>query len=289
MYRQNRVYRCRLVMRPSAVKGNTEGFVGEVLALNNTWTNRRSYAMAMEQWFKAHADEVKLMKSKGLSMASWRDFKTKLGATNGRITAMAHKYNPSSQLFEMEDLTPAAGNYDWDASTVAVSHVSGIPVEYGFNWLASDGNNFNIVEQMKRIYNVQQSPDTAFDYDLPYDSLQVNSTEIDDIEFEGLQEDGNEPPYDKNNVDNILAHIGTLGSFMTDSSNPAATTGEYEGIMTSTPWFDAPCGFIILNGPLFADLADMDLCLEVATGTYKGVKAPQFVSISKKGGQHRCR
>lgn len=289
MYRQNRVYRCRLVVKPTAITSATEGFSGTVMAINNTWANRRAYAMAMEQWLKAHQDEVKLMKDKGLSFAKWRDFKTKLGATNGRISPIGHKYNSSTQDFVHEALTPAAGNYDWDASTVAVSHVSGIPVEFGFNWLASDGNNFNIVEQADRIYNIQQSPDTAFDYDLPYDSLQVNSTEIDDIEFEGLQEDGNEPPYDKNILNNILAHVGTLGSMMTDSSNPAATTGEYESMMLKTPWFDAPCGFVILDGAFFADLQDMDICLEVMTGDYKGVKAPQFVDITKVKGEYKCR
>lgn len=286
LYRQNRVYRCRVTLRPTFLSGATEGFTGEVYALNNTWTNRRAYAMAMQAWLDAQEDEVQLMKSRGLPMAKWRDFKTKLGTADTRVGPMGPKYNSTTNVYEMDSLTPTAGNYDWDASTVSVDLITG-PTEYGFNWLASAGNNFNIIEQFSRIYNVQQQPDTAFDFNTPYDELEVYTNRVTDIEFEGLQEDGNEPPYDKNIVDNVLAHVGTLGSVFVDPA--AAGNDGYELTMMDTGWFDAPCGFIIFNGGLFADLNDMDLCIEVAVGDYKGVKAPEFVTITKKGGKYLCR
>jgi len=290
LYRQNRIYRCRLTLRPSFMASDTEGFTGDVYTLNNTWTNRRAYAMAMQAWLEAQESELALLKERGLPVAKWRDFKTSLGATNGRVSPVGPKYNPTTNLFEVEDLTPGTGNYDWDKSTVAVENLLiGGQTEFGFNWLASAGNNFNIIEQMGRLYNVQQEPDTAFDFDTPYDELTVYSTDIQDIEFEGLLEDGNEPPYDKDNVDNVLAHVATMGSMIEATAEAGVTGDAYEALMLDTGWFDAPCGFIILNGGLWADLAEMDLCLEVAVGDYKGVNATEFVTITKKGGSYLCR
>ena len=286
LYRQNRIYRARLTLRPSYLSGANEGMKGDVHVLNNTWTNRQAYAMAMTAWLDAQEDEVQLLKSRGLPMAKWRDFKTKLGATNGRVGPVGPKWDATFNTMTIESLTPGTGNYDWDPSTVAVDLITG-ETEFGFNWLAAAGNNFNIVEQMGRVYNVQQEPDTAFDFNTPYDELTKYEAQITDIEFEGLLEDGNEPPYDKNNVDNVLAHVGTLGTTFVDPAQ--AGNDGFEHSVFDTGWFDAPCGFVILDGPLFAELQSMDLCLEVAVGDYKGVKAPEFVTITKKGGKYLCR
>lgn len=283
LYRQNRIYRCRLTLRPSFLSGATEGFTGEVYTLNNTWTNRKAYAMAMKAWLDAHEDEVEQMKSLGVKgIGKWRDFKTKLGATNGYVGPIGPKFNAATNSFEMEALTPTASNFDWDASTVEIQLPSGT-AEFGFNWLAMAGNNYNIVEQMSRIYDVQTVPSEPSPFNTPYDSITADTDELSDIEFDNLQDHGQLPPYDIEAVDNVLAHVGTLGSRFVD---PAQTGNDgFEMAMLDTGWFDAPCGFIILNGDLFGDLSDMDLCLEVAHGSYKGVDAPQFVSLTKRGGK----
>lgn len=275
LYRQNRVYRARLKLRASYLDGANEGFTGEVYTINNTWLNRKAYGMAKAVWDKAHADEIASMKASGLNaVARWRDFKTKLGATNGRIGPVGPKYDAVANDFVVEELTPTATNYDWDASTVVKHDFAGSEIEFGFNWLAAAGNNFNIIEQVQRVYDVQETPNSPVEYNTPYDSVVVNSTELIDIEFDNVMEDGHMPPYDKENVDNVLAHVATIGSKFVD---PAEQGNDgHEIMMLDTGWFDAPCGFVILDGPLFSDLHTMDLCIEVASGDYKGVKAPQF-------------
>jgi hypothetical protein len=284
LYRQNRIYRCRLTLRPSYLTGATEGFTGEVYALNNTWTNRKAYAMAMKAWLDAHEDEVAQMKELGVKgIGKWRDFKTKLGATNGYVGPIGPKFDSTANLFVQEALTPAASNFDWDASTVEITTAAGVVQEFGFNWLASSGNNFNIVEQMARVYDVQTTPHEPSPFNTPYDSITADTDDLSDMEFDNLQDHGQLPPYDTEAVDNVLAHVGTLGTRFVDPAQ--AGNDGFEMSMLDTGWFDAPCGFIILDGGLFSDLANMDLCLEVAYGSYKGVDAPQFVSLTKRGGK----
>lgn len=278
LYRENRIYRCRLTLRASGITTANENMMGEVYTINNTWTNRKAYAMAMTAWLQAHKDEAKVLKEHGLKAARWRDFKTSLGATNGRLGPMGPKWDASQNLFTHEDLTPTSGNFDWEKATVMMGLPNGTNLEQGFNWLASAGNNFNMVQQLQRIYDVGSEPDASESITMPYDELNLSEDALQDVEMDNLRLDGSKPPYDKEQVDNILAHVGTLGTTLVPS---VGASDNLEHMLLQTPWFDAPAGFIILDGPLFADLAGMELCLEVAPGSYKGVDAPQYVDVYK--------
>jgi len=101
----------------------------------------------------------------------------------------------------------------------------------------------------------------------PYDDLQADSSAV---EMQALQDRGNLPPYDANNLPPVWVKIGTL------------ELSSQEGAQRlSTGYFPAPCGQVVLQltGTLSTSTISNLVSVEFKSGDYKGVKAHNMERI----------
>ena len=242
LYRQGRTYEIRIGLDPD-ING-----IYEVYALRPDWMVMKAWQKAFEAFMNNSKEE---MKSVGNNRARWQDFRVaQLGLTgtdgdlNGvmRGAASATPVSITSGEHILSEVTDESGT------------------QYTFSWVtATGGTTLNILEEYEKMGNVNTSPavaETTVGYEVLDDDRQ-------DLQASHLTNDGNIPPYDKDNLESStpLVKVATIGQV-------APGLG-----VLSTGYFTAPCGLFVVRKISGDDLSstNADLYLEVKAGTYKGV------------------
>ena len=241
LYRQARNYRVKLDIDTDA----THGY--EVYALADNWMNARAMKMAYAMYLENSEDER--ARIKGTNIARWQDFRVMSGSG-------LQKYDPAQydDHFNLEVLS--AGEFN-DTIVVDAQNVT----RY-FTWGTGSTTTYGILSEYDKAGNASASPQTGTG-DMPYDDLMADD---DAAMASSLQTRGNAPPYDQNGVldGKQWVLIGVLN---------ASTTAQ----KLSTGFFDAPCGFVLIN-PRGAPSVDVSkLTWTVQSGDYKGVHAPSML------------
>ena len=245
LYRQSRVPSCKITLDGTIAAG----YAVDVYVLRDTWMNQKAYHLAKEMFDENSVEELEQL---GASRARWNDFRVNLGLSSfAELDAVIEDGQGSAtQLFgigeyTMSEVTNAAGT----AST--------------FRWIGTGSNTFNIIDEYDQTGNTDATPSIPVTA-VAYDGL---TDEVDDNQMSHLASDGNNPPYSNSVIENdVLVRVARL-------YNDGGTN------KLSTGFFNAPCGFIVLQGTGGATSVSLDsaITLEVQGGDYKGIKAPSYL------------
>lgn len=245
LYRQSRVYDVKVDIDPDLADGS---FV-QVWAIADTWYNMKAYQMAKKIFDENSEQEREML---GASNARWNDFRVDHGdVVEQELEAIQFIGSAGTRFVGGEYLMSEVTDVSGTAST--------------FRWVGSGANTFNIVDEYDRSANTDLTPGNAT-YAVPYDGLE---DELDDNQSAHLAQDGNQPPYDHNSLENqAWVLVGTL--FVVPSTGASKL---------STGFFKAPSGLIRLKtgGGLEANSITENIHLEVKGGDYKGVSAPSYL------------
>lgn len=265
LYRQNRVYRCKV----DYITGNTFGDSVDVYRLRNTFMLQRGYGLAMEEWNRSYeqADEV----TREASIGRWRDFRVASTAFLGDtilnpLTLRAQGPKVLSDIIQIDEWNNA-----FSYTTAGSSR------DFG---LRTDTNTYGIIHEYDKRGNIASSPSSA-----TVEAAYVDLTaDLVDAEVENLQTSGNTPPYDADSStpDSILEYVGTI--YM---------NADGSGSKLSTGFFDAPLGMVYLAGGAQSansiykgtDTSTRTRMFKVVVqkGDYKGVAAHEFVDAMSLG------
>lgn len=230
----------------------------QVYALQDSWMVKQAIAMAHAVYNVNTKEERALMESK--MMAKWGGFRLQSGLPKTVFTdACAAQKNYT--------LAP----YNWiplDTAEIYFSEVTaaGGQATFGLTGLTTP-TFYNIIEQLDLSGNSIPSPSTV-NTEIPYDGVEVDVS-TSDATYEHLQQDGNLPPYARNDLEtNIWTLVGTL--HIDANGNQKLSTG----------YFDAPLGMIALAGYSVQTGANSvpALSIEFQKGSYQGVKATPVCS-----------
>lgn len=235
LYRQGRNYRVKL----SLVDDVQQGAVS-VYHLADTWIVKLAWQKAFEAYMNATREEREML---GGRVARWNDFRVLAG-----VSAI-----PGG----VPDMDPVVFNHLGTSARLASGEFNNSTVELDsgdkeFSWGPGDSNTFGMLEELEKLFNTDQSPVTV-EVNAPYNNIDGDQMNLD--QFVELQEEGNEPPYDADDWTTPWHRVDVIRS-------DAANGGKLE-----TDWFNAPCGFILIQ----TSNANKDVELTVASGDYKGV------------------
>ena len=241
LYRFARVYPVNISMDPATPSG-----VVEVYALRDDWAVHQGVKMAYQMFSQNTEDERKALGSN--MVARWEDFRIADGVAATHNELLAKQHDPT---FTGTGTLMSAGEF-------TLSHV----VDSGntrrtFTFGTPGGTEYGILQEYDKSANAQGSPSTISGVTGAYTEL---NSEINTQTTVDLQQDNNQPPYDRDGVNAATpwVKIGTIGS------GPA---GDQK---LSTGFFNAPCGLVVLVGPA-SDWNSDTMRFEVKAGKYKGV------------------
>ncbi|AXF52623.1 MAG: putative capsid protein [Cressdnaviricota sp.] len=246
LYRQSRYYEMSVTLDTDLAEGTTV----DVYALADSWMVQKAYQMAKDAFDESNAEEMKMLSGR---VARWNDFRVAHGLvpTGGIDTALATNY-----LKRTLAATPF---------TVGEFQLSNVVDQAGttrdFSWGGADPTTYSIIEEYDASGNTNVDPTQPATG--PYNGLLPN---LEAGAAEALQADGNNPPYDANDIGQALwIKVGTLHL---GAGRQRSTTG----------FFTAPCGFVALMGAgtIIADNAT-NMSVEFKRGDYKGVHAPSML------------
>lgn len=252
LYRQGRVYKAKISLDTRTMEDDSATV--DVWALAPTWWVRQAWHYARKAYDDALADEKELL-SAG-NVARWRDFRVASGYLN---TFESGTLDP--QLYTITG-TPPMTPAPYQQGEFNLSRVENLNsgLNMNFSWpssLVSAVTEFDILQEFQDSRNESEDPQTIIT-DMPYNELMSDANDDDYIE---LQANGNEPPYDRTVLENFIwVRVGHL----------QAKAGTGNGWTTSTGFFDAPCGLVLINTT--EDLVTK-LDVEIAKGDYRGVQA----------------
>lgn len=224
----------------------------DVYVLNNTWMLQKAVAYARTAYEKAVKEEKKLL---GKQLARWHDFRLNLNPSDG------------AGALSFTQLSPVIFNMDTGAPTTMTSGDFGLSVardedtnqSYAFG-LWESGTQFNILKEYEKSGSTEDSPDDI-ETSAPYDAI---DDEAQTSTFIELQQQGNEPPYNKDNMNDLqlFRHVGTIFSTADGGTNAVGVQ------KLSTGTFCAPLGLVVIrphdgNPPM--------VCLHMKKGKYKGL------------------
>jgi len=246
LFRQGRVYDVKLDLDYDGLDSIT------VWALNPTWIIRESWKLAFRKFNEHMREEMKVLKP--ANKARWHDFRvdpTVIGAgivkgVNWTAPGTGAAYNPvftSDAEYQYTDIN------DEDGTT------------YYFTLGAHPtGSALSITTQYLANYHVTATPDDIADAQAPYSVL---DDQLQHSNMTNLMKDGNNPPYDPDPGynDRMWIKVGTLGT----------SPGGVQSL--STGYFQAPMGFVIINGYTQSEVANSTLSLSYKPGNYKGISA----------------
>lgn len=244
LYRMGRYYECKIDLKPAAVGEY------EVFALRDDWAVQKGFAMAMQHYLENTMDEREAMSKNQL--ARWADFRVGHGVAPPYNTLVAKLHDQSmgpllltSGQFDLANVVDKAGN----VRTFTWSPVPGGTTEY------------SILNEYDRAGDSQDAPGNL-SAPGPYEGIDAKR---DADTYEHLEQDGNQPPYDRNTVNQNRpwVKIATLGSGAVAQK-------------LSTGFFTAPCGIIVIVGPGMEWNSSI-ASFTVKAGDYKGVHAPPML------------
>lgn len=247
LYRQGRVYDLKLDYDHDGTE------TVDVYALNPTWILGAAWKMAFNVFKKHTADERELI---GNNTARWYDFRVQdnvIGAgvmkpVNFTLPSIGAAYNPAAAVNQ-----PAEYVYSQIDGETGTTH------SFSLGNLGA-GTALRIINEYLSAYNYQSEPSSTISDQVPYS--QLNEDLQDDNVFH-LMEAGNDAPYhgQPNYDDRMWVKIGTLGT---------AAPGVQR---LTTGYFEAPLGFVAVQGYTEATPADTKLTLCYKPGNYKGISA----------------
>lgn len=247
LYRQSRVYRCKI----NQIDAATDGRQLEVYTLRDTWWLQKAYQMAKKTF-----DENTKQERSGMSpvnMARWNDFRINLAPAAG-------------QTYDFLDPT-VRNNGTTNSSTLSngefvdslVTREDGTDLSFGLFELPNA--RWSIIGEYDKTADVDASPaNTVSGANISaYGGLDDDN---DDGSRNHLQDAGNLPPYDPDSLgaETMLRRVAILGG---SGSNQKLSTG----------FFDAPLGFVLL----VSQGANGSYEIEFASGDYKGVHAANYL------------
>lgn len=247
LYRQSRVPSCKISLDANVAAG--QGI--DVYVLRDTWMNMKAYQLAKQEFDNNSEQELQQLKT---MTARWNDFRVDIGLSS---------YAELDAVNEMESF--ASRNKLFGVGEYAMSKVTDAAgTASTFRWIGTGVNTFNIIDEFDTTGNAPITPPNAT-IRAAYGELE---DELDDSQASHLSQDGNAPPYEQSTIDNnVLVRVARLVNDGTGTSK------------LSTGFFNAPCGFIILEGVGGGTSVTLDsaITLEVQAGDYKGVKAPSYL------------
>lgn len=254
LYRQGRMYEARVIINdPTGLPSKLE-----VITLANTWMNRNAYNKALETYMNATKEERQML---GSQKARWEDFR------------VYHGWDSPVSRTEVDPVQIASLNsnfVNYGAGEFEISEVEseGTSTTYHFSWgpeISGVTNFFSIPAEYEKLSNTDTTP-TTVETDMPYGEV-IDSH--DPSEYENLQEHGNQPPYNANG--------GFAGSPWTLQHTLLGMTDEFR---LSTPYFEVPCGLLVLrtNGNLSLP---GQISIEIKAGDYKGVSGERMNRITQ--------
>jgi len=265
LYRQSRTYRVKVDLASQREQRI------DVYVLRDSFMLHKAYARAMLEWNKSYDDAAEVVKDN--VRARWRDFRidTKLSNADNTLSSvtLSGSINNSTPVIATDVIVD---EYSLSYSYVEQVGPSSNHREFG---LFTDTNTFDILTEYGKEGKVQNHP-TSATTSAAYAELQ---TDLHGDEVARLQSEGNQPPYDGDNVGagQLLQYVGTI--YVDANGNTKSSTG----------YFDAPLGAVYLTGTMVAPsgvesgLDDGAVSIEVQGGDYKGVKAHPYVDAKALG------
>ena len=247
LYRQSRLYTCKVDLDPNAPTGTTV----DIYALGDSWMLSKAYQLAKTMFDENSSEEIDQL---GSRKARWNDFRV----DHGLGTAFQ-----KDMLFYGHDLIGTGYLYSGGEYVMSqVNDVSGSASLFRFTG-AGTGSTFNIIDEYDATGNTDATPTTPLST-VAYDGL---TDELDDNQMDHLSDDGNNPPYLQNVIRNeVWVKVGTLS--VTSAGQQRLSTG----------YFVAPAGLVAIESTTPMDPnASPYLSLEVKAGDYKGVHAPSML------------
>ena len=223
----------------------SRGTVVDVYTLNNTWMLDKAVAYARAAYEKSVKEEKKLL---GKQLARWHDFRLNLNPSDGNVVAFT-ALNPMA--VNADNMTPVAltaGDF-----TNSVSRDEDTNASYAFG-LWEGGSQYNILKEYEKSGSTEDSPDDI-EISAPYAAI---DDETSTTTFVELQEQGNEPPYDKDNMSDqkLFRHVGQI--FTKNDGTQKLSTGN----------FCAPLGLVLLVSD---GGTSGQVCIHMKKGNYKGL------------------
>lgn len=257
LYRQSRVYRAKVSSTESIPR---TGFKYNVYVLRDTWMMQKAYQLAKDTFDKNMTEERADIST--TNMARWQDFRINLNPKSSGVV-LASPIIRSNGTFGATTL----GNGEFELSKVYAEN--GTSYTFGFY---GDASQWSIVEQYDRTADVDSKPsNTVSGADInPYGALDDDNQQAARNDLQNL---GNQPPYDRDSLDGdkLFRRVATLGA--TNDGTSKTTTG----------FFDAPLGLILIETVGDQASTNYQLELEVQSGDYKGIHGSDYIDIKKFG------
>jgi hypothetical protein len=250
LYRQGKTYQVKVDIENRANTGSGPAQY-EVWALTDTWYVQKAWQFARAAYLRATADERQFMSKQ--KIARWEDLRVTAGIT-GSTTIVPYQYSES---------LAGAANTDGEFENSRITLADGT-TQRTFTWGSTpSASEFSILQEYGKSGDTDNAPSTAAS-DQPYSDAddRVDDKQMDDLAFLG-----NAPPYNATTfTNNVWVKIATLDN--SGAANPAGSSTS----RTSTGFFNAPCGLVVIKPSISHTLAG-DVRMTVKAGDYKGVAA----------------
>ncbi len=260
LYRQHKVYTAKIELSDP----NEDQTPIDVYALRNTWAVRKAMALAKSIYDEAVAEERAVVGN-----ARWHDFRINASASFDSLAVDILPFAVDGVNLEYKPLTlGSSSDGEYNVSAVEVTTNTGTTQSKTFGLRPSSiFQEYSIwAEYQKMGPTTSETP--VFNSDGGYD--RATGTSFEDENVQDLLNKGNLPPYD-------AGDLGLSSPWVKVGSIGRQTNG---GMVTSTGFFEAPLGMIVLDGYTIQTTEDGGLPLstkmlecEVKMGDYKGVMA----------------
>lgn len=260
LYRQGRQYTVKVDAHRDSIGTNSV----EVYALMPTWFLRSAWRMAKRAYDDAMKDELAELNPN--NVARWRDFRVGSGVAASTLGGDAIELGGLVPYQYQIDTWLGVGNEPvltgFTSGEYNLSYAHNLDTGVNMKWWLSGGTAefFGIFEEYAKSRNESASPETVIT-EMPYEALKA---EGEDDDYQELQANGNEPPYNADTFPNaIWVRVGVLEK-STDMSR------------MSTGFFTAPLGLVCLRNTTVGVDAGSQFSVEIKGGTYNGVHAPSM-------------
>ena len=241
LYRMTRKYYADVKLTNSNTVGGADVYV-----LNNTWMLDKAVAFARQAYEKAVKEEKKVL---GGHLARWHDFRLNLNPSDGTGTTTFVELMPQFINADTQFATLLTSG-DFMASTARDEDTN---TGYQFG-LWESGTQYNILKEYEKAASTEDSPDDI-ELNMPYDAIDDEATSTTFIE---LQQQGNEPPYNKDSMNDqqLWRHAGEI------YSNANGTQKLSTGILC------IPLGVVMI---VPKGSSNPTICIHAKLGDYKGI------------------
>ena len=250
LYRMTRKYYADVRLTNAQLTAPATACGADVYVLNNTWMLDKAVAFARSAYEKAVKEEKKVL---GGQLARWHDFRLNLNPSDGQNQNGVAYTQIMPQFVNADDLSVSlltSGDFE-----LSVARDEDTNTGYNFG-LWESGSQYNILKEYEKSASTEDSPDDI-EMSMPYDAI---DDEAQSTTFTELQQQGNEPPYNKDSMNDqqLWRHAGEI------YSNNDGTQKLSTGIIC------APLGVVMIV-PKSSSTQDPHICIHCKLGDYKGV------------------